>query len=89
MADLPGHIRFGGFFAWIIWAGVHIMYLVGFRNRFAVAGEWIFNYVTFYRGSRLITGTQAGQEALHNPEPGSEPIATPDAVKPTEGASKP
>ena len=78
-----------GFIAWLIWAGVHIMYLVGFRNRFAVAGEWFFNYVSFYRGSRLITGTQAGQEALHHPVPGSEPFASPDAVKSTEGSSKP
>ncbi len=78
-----------GFIAWVIWAGVHIMYLVGFRNRFAVAGEWIFNYITFYRGSRLITGTQAGQESLHHPVPGSEPVAPPDAVKTTDGASKP
>ncbi len=78
-----------GFIAWVIWAGVHIMYLVGFRNRFAVAGEWMFNYVTFYRGSRLITGTQAGQEALHHPVAGSEPVASPDAVKAAEGASRP
>ncbi len=82
-------VHVSGSIAWLIWAGVHIMYLVGFRNRFAVAGEWIFNYITFYRGSRLITGTQAGQEALHHPVPGSEPIAPPEALKPTEGASKP
>ena len=83
------YIHVSGFIAWVIWAGIHIMYLVGFRSRFAVAGEWIFNYVTFYRGSRLITGTQASQEALHHPMPGSEPIAPPDAVKSTDGASKP
>ena len=82
-------LHVSGFIAWLIWAGVHIMYLVGFRSRFAVAGEWLFNYITFYRGSRLITGTQAGQEALHHPEAGSEPIAPPDAVKAADGASKP
>ena len=81
------HVK--GFIAWVIWAGVHIMYLVGFRSRFAVAGEWIFNYITFYRGSRLITGTQEGQEALHHPVPGSEPLAARDAVQQTDGASKP
>jgi NADH dehydrogenase len=70
-----GFIRFGGFLAWIAWAAVHIFFLVGFRNRLAVMGEWIYNYVTFYRGSRLITGMQKGDEALHHPAPGSEPAA--------------
>jgi NADH dehydrogenase len=66
-------IRFGGFLAWIAWAGVHIFFLVGFRNRIAVMVDWFYNYVSFYRGSRLITGMQQGGEALHHPAPGSEP----------------
>ncbi len=66
-------IKFGGFPAWVAWAAVHIFFLVGFRNRLAVMGEWAYNYITFYRGSRLITGMQKGDEALHHPAPGSEP----------------
>jgi NADH dehydrogenase len=74
VADL-NFIRFGGFFAWLMWAGVHIFFLVGFRNRFAVIGEWFWSYLTFNRGSRLITGTGGGDDALRHPQPGSEPIA--------------
>jgi NADH dehydrogenase len=72
VADLY-FVKFGGFLAWVAWAGVHIFFLVGFRNRIAVMVNWIYNYVTFYRGSRLITGMQKGGEALHHPAPGSEP----------------
>ena len=68
-------IKFGGFLAWVAWAGVHIFFLVGFRNRLAVMGEWFYNYITFYRGSRLITGMQQGDEALHRPAAGAEPNA--------------
>ena len=82
-------IRFGGFFAWAAWAGVHIFFLIGFRNRLTVMGEWIWNYITFYRGSRLITGTQEGQESLQYPAPGSEPDAAPATPAATvAGASK-
>ena len=88
VADL-NFIHFGGFLAWIMWAGVHVFYLVGFRNRFVVMAEWAWNYFSFYRGSRLITGTQDGQDALRHAQPGSEPMASPDAVQVPLGASKP
>ena len=89
VADLPYHIRFGGFVAWVLWAGVHIFYLVGYRNRLAVMGEWLWNYVTFYRGSRLITGMRNGQEALHHPAAGAMPLSSPGDVPAALGASKP
>ncbi len=89
VADLPYHIRFGGFIAWVLWAGVHIFYLVGYRSRLAVMGEWAWNYITFYRGSRLITGTHNGQEALHHPEAGAEPLSSPQDVAKAAGSSKP
>ena len=88
VADL-NFVRFGGFIAWIMWAGVHVFFLVGFRNRFAVIGEWAWNYFSFYKGSRLITGTQDGQDALQHPQPGSLPMASPAAVQVPHGASKP
>jgi NADH dehydrogenase len=51
-----GHLS--GFPAWITWAVVHIFFLIGFRNRLAVAASWIWTYLTFSRGARLITGDQ-------------------------------
>jgi NADH:ubiquinone reductase (H+-translocating) len=45
-----------GILAWLIWLFVHLMYLVGFRNRAAVLLEWAWSYVTWQRGARLITG---------------------------------
>ncbi len=88
VADL-NFIHFGGFLAWIMWAGVHVFYLVGFRSRFVVMTEWAWNYFSFYRASRLITGTQDGQDALSHPQPGCEPISSPGAVQVALGASKP
>jgi NADH dehydrogenase len=51
-----GKIRFGGFFAWLTWVFVHLMYLVEFENRLLVFTEWVYNYITRNRGARLITG---------------------------------
>src|ERR1700693_6226846 len=55
IADL-GRIRLSGFPAWLFWCFVHILYLIGFRNRFIVLFEWAWAYVTWQRGARLITG---------------------------------
>ena len=51
-----GKVRFGGFFAWLSWLGIHIFYLIGFRNRFFVLAGWAWHYLTFRRGARIITG---------------------------------
>jgi NADH dehydrogenase len=59
IADLPGHIRLWGFLAWMAWLFVHILFLIGFRNRVLVLIEWAWAYLTFQRGSRLITGPVA------------------------------
>ena len=45
-----------GFLAWLLWWAVHIMFLVGFRNRVAVMMQWAWSFLTFKRGARLITG---------------------------------
>lgn len=55
VADL-GRIRLSGFPAWFVWCFVHIVYLIGFRNRFVVMFEWAWAYFTFQRSARLITG---------------------------------
>lgn len=56
VADIRG-VTLSGFIAWLIWAGVHIMNLVGFRNRVLVGLQWLWGYLTFQRGARLITGS--------------------------------
>jgi NADH dehydrogenase len=54
VADL-NFAHFSGFPAWLAWLFVHILYLVGFRNRIAVLFQWAWAYVTFNKGARLIT----------------------------------
>jgi NADH dehydrogenase FAD-containing subunit len=52
-----GYVRLSGRLAWFLWGGVHVLFLIGFRNRIAVLLNWLWAYFTFQRGSRLITGT--------------------------------
>jgi NADH:quinone reductase (non-electrogenic) len=56
VADLAGRLRFGGFLAWLAWLFIHLMYLVEFDNRLLVLVQWAWNYFTWNRGARLITG---------------------------------
>ena len=51
-----GRLKLSGFTAWVIWVVVHIMYLIGFRNRVLVMMQWGWAYLTYHRGIRLITG---------------------------------
>jgi NADH:ubiquinone reductase (H+-translocating) len=51
-----GRLHFGGLPAWIAWMALHILVLIGFRNRLAVLFSWVYSYLFFRRGSRLITG---------------------------------
>lgn len=55
IADLAG-MQFKGFVAWLMWLFLHVMFLIGFRNRFAVMFEWFWAYMTRERSARLITG---------------------------------
>lgn len=51
-----GRFKFAGFFAWLAWLFVHVLYLVGFKNRLEVVLNWAWNYFAFSRGARLIVG---------------------------------
>jgi len=51
-----GFIRFSGYPAWLAWLFVHLIFLVGFRNKLLVLISWAYAYITFGRGARLITG---------------------------------
>jgi NADH dehydrogenase len=50
-----GHVQLKGFIGWVFWSAVHIYFLIGLRNRFVVAITWLWSYLTFQRGARLIT----------------------------------
>jgi NADH dehydrogenase len=54
VADLPLRIRLTGFVAWVAWLFLHLLYLVGFRNRLSVLVSWGWSYLTWDRGPRLI-----------------------------------
>ncbi len=67
IADL-GRVRLSGFPAWLFWCFVHILYLIGFRNRFIVLFEWAWAYLTWQRGARLITGEIPASSDASPPE---------------------
>ncbi|MEX2662589.1 MAG: NAD(P)/FAD-dependent oxidoreductase [Vicinamibacterales bacterium] len=54
-----GRFKFGGFFAWLVWGGIHISFLIGFRNRLQVLFSWFWNWLLNARDARLITGDAA------------------------------
>ncbi|HUR55569.1 MAG TPA: NAD(P)/FAD-dependent oxidoreductase, partial [Gemmataceae bacterium] len=56
VADIKGW-RFGGVLAWLAWSLIHVMFLIGFRNRFFVMAGWVYDYFANNREARLITGT--------------------------------
>jgi NADH:ubiquinone reductase (H+-translocating) len=51
-----GRIHLTGFSAWLVWSIVHVGFLIGFRNRLTVMLDWIWSYISYGRGARLITG---------------------------------
>jgi NADH dehydrogenase len=51
-----GRLRFSGWPAWAAWLGVHLVFLIGFRNKLSVFLQWVYSYLTYQRGARLITG---------------------------------
>jgi NADH:ubiquinone reductase (H+-translocating) len=57
-----------GLLAWLIWLFIHLIYIVEFQSRVVVFIQWGFEYLTFSRGARLITGVDA-EDALQNRPP--------------------
>lgn len=78
-----GRLRLSGFTAWLLWLFVHILFLIGFRNRLLVLFQWAWSFLTFDRGARLITGrliwpgrspeqvVKAGDVSIGSPTAGS------------------
>ena len=54
VVDLPGKLYFSGFLAWLVWMLVHLMSIIGLRNKTIIFANWIWNYFTYDRGNRLI-----------------------------------
>jgi NADH:ubiquinone reductase (H+-translocating) len=67
-----GRLRLTGFPAWVLWSLAHIYFLIGFRNRVLVAMNWGWNYVTFQRGTRLITGASGSRAEEAVPSRGQD-----------------
>jgi NADH:ubiquinone reductase (H+-translocating) len=85
-----GALRMSGFFAWLVWLFVHILYLVNFHNRMMVLAEWFWAYVTFRPGARLITARYVPppDEAAEE-QPGPDPlrVSLPGAAEALERAT--
>jgi NADH:ubiquinone reductase (H+-translocating) len=56
VAQFP-RFSLSGYFAWLAWLFVHVLFLIGFRNRLLVMIQWAWSYLTYERGARLITGS--------------------------------
>jgi NADH dehydrogenase len=75
-------LKMKGWFAWMAWLLIHILFLIGFRNRLVVLMQWTWSYLTWQRGARLITGDVGADLA-----PPGKPLGTPEGedVPPSEG----
>ena len=52
-----GRLEFSGFMAWLAWLFIHLIFLVGFRNRISVFLQWTYSYFTYKRGARIVPGS--------------------------------
>lgn len=64
-----GELEISGFMAWLAWLFVHLIFLIGFRNKLSVLLQWFYSYVTYRRGSRIITGLNLGAAPATLPVP--------------------
>jgi NADH dehydrogenase len=74
-----GDLKFTGWIAWWLWLLVHLMYLVGFRNRASVLVQWAYAYFTYQRGVRLISG------GMVRTREGGAPVDRPASTPPVPG----
>ena len=76
-----GKFQLSGFLAWMAWLFIHVLFLIGFRNRLMVMIQWAWSYITYERGARLITGDNH-LPGWHEPFPGATqtPAAIPAAT---------
>jgi NADH dehydrogenase len=60
-----GRLKISGYPAWLAWLFVHLIFLIGFRNRLAVLLQWTYSYFAYKRGARIITNSPPAEDALH------------------------
>ena len=75
-----GRHKLSGLIAWLAWLFVHIVFLIGFRNRLVVLLQWAWSYLTWQRGARLITGSLGAVLAPTDRVPGETDEAAEDAA---------
>jgi NADH:ubiquinone reductase (H+-translocating) len=84
------HFARHGLLAWLLWWAVHIVFLVGFRNRFLMMFHWAWSWLTFRRGARLITGAIGPLPAIRTIGPdGRITLPSPAAVVALDDAPRP
>ncbi len=76
-----GKLKLRGFIAWVLWSVAHIYFLIGFRNRLVVAISWMWSYLTFQRGTRLITG-MSGSRLPASPDAEGAQVADAPRLEP-------
>jgi NADH dehydrogenase len=88
---LVGKLELTGFLAWLAWLVLHIVYLIGFRNRLVVLVDWAWAYFGYRRGSRLITGhrLQPGTPVLRPMLEGRSSTTQPPQTVAHEAATRP
>ncbi len=63
IAEFPNGLRFHGRIGWLMWLGLHLLYLIGFRNRIAVLVNWSWNYLTYDRSARTLVERAPGRRS--------------------------
>lgn len=63
VVELPFGLKFSGFLAWIVWLVLHLLWLVGFRNRVSVLLNWAWNYLTYDHANRVLVDQREAEEA--------------------------
>jgi NADH dehydrogenase len=84
VAQFP-RFKLTGYPAWLAWLFIHILFLIGFRNRILVMIQWVWSYFTYDRGARLITD-EVGRLREERKSPDSNPPKAPE-LEPVERRS--
>jgi NADH dehydrogenase FAD-containing subunit len=71
-----GPLRLSGTPAWLAWLFVHIVFLIGFRNRLLVLVQWAWSYLTWQRGARLITGWRGSESSPEDSSPSTSAVGS-------------